>query len=332
MLDWRHAHRSDCTERIRPHRDRVDRRRRHRRDRDRQSTGQRVELARAAGFVRRIGQGDRGGREGCRRDLRRSHVHRRRRHHRIRWRRPAGSRTPRSASCDGGRTDPRDRRDPRHRTRWRTRNCAGCPLSRRSVIGEARPPRGQPRSAPRRRRHPAAPAPDRRAQGTGDDDVGPPHRHRRGTRVGARRRRGRRRPDGTARGRRRVRHEGSRRGLAAAACPRPRRQGRRGEGQHRDVRCVPSLDRPEDPWIPRAGVHHPVRGGGSEPPLRGGHQGRGAALHGVGHRPAVGRAALLVLRRARRQQDPRHRQGHADHRHPIPAACSVRARWVAASR
>ena len=56
------------------------------------------------------------------------------------------------------------------------------------------------------------------------------------------------------------------------------------------------------------------------------------AVHRAGHRPAIGCPALRVLRRAGGEQDPRHRQGHADPRHRDGAACSVPARWAAASR
>ena len=90
----------------------------------------------------------------------------------------------------------------------------------------------------------------------------------------------------------------------------------RGYGQRRAVRRLPGVDRPQDPRVPRPRVHRPVHRGGREPAVRRGHEGRGQLFMELMTGPQSARAALLVLRRASRQQDPRHRQGHTDHRHP----------------
>ncbi len=47
------------------------------------------------------------------------------------------------------------------------------------------------------------------------------------------------------------------------------------KGTDRVFADVPRVDRPQDPWVPGAGVQHPVHRGGREPALRRGHQGRG---------------------------------------------------------
>ena len=281
----------------------------------RQSAGQRAELARPPGPVRRPDAGGRRRRQGDRRDLRRSHVHRRCRHQRVR-RGDAGRQPAAGAGGDGGCPGAGDRRDPRHRARRRARGRAVRPLPGRVVVGEVRPARGEPRPAPRRRRHPAPPPPGRRADGARDDDVGSPHQQHRGARQRSDRRRDGRRPRRTAHRRRRVRQSGGHREPPAEAGPRSRRQGRSGQGRHGAVRQVPPWHRAQVPRLPRSRVQRPVHRGGGQPAVRRGPEGRAEAVHRARHRAAVRRPALRVLRRAGRQQDPRHRQGHADHRHP----------------
>ncbi len=187
-------------------------------------------------------------------------------------------------------------------------------------VGEVRPARGQPRPAPRRGRHAATPPTGRRADGARDDDLRPPHHQHRGARQRADRRRHggrsrRQRPGRPAHRCGGVRPAGRGRGAAVEAGARPRRQGRRCEGRHRTVRQLPPFDRAKVTRFPRPRIQRPVHRGRRQPAVRRGFEGRAEAVHRAGHRSAVGRPALRVLRRARRQQDPRHRQGHADPRH-----------------
>ena len=150
-------------------------------------------------------------RQGDRADLRRPHLHRRRRHLRIRQavhrRQPAGG-----AGGDRELHEAGHRRDPRHGARRRLRGGAGLPLPRRRPLGQARPAGDQARPDPRRRRHAAAAAADRAGGGGGGDPVRDAVPGQAGEGLG-RRRRARRRGQ-TARGRARAsRAHVDRRGL-----------------------------------------------------------------------------------------------------------------------
>ena len=153
--------------------------------------------------------------------------------------------------------------------------------------------------------------------GARDDDLGPPHQQHRGARQRPDRRRHRRWTWPRLPHARRSR---SPTGPSPSSLPLKRVRDRddkvrAGQGRHRTVRQVPPLDRAQVPRLPRPRVQRPVHRGRGQPAVRRGPEGRAEAVRRAGHRAAVGRPALRVLRRAGRQQDPRHRQGHADPRH-----------------
>ena len=106
--------------------------------------------------------------QGHRADLRRPHLHRRRRHHRIRQAAEA-ARPARSAGRDGEFAEADRRRHSRHRARRRPRGRAGMPLSRGHQGSAARPARSEARPVARRRRH-ATPAARGRPGDGGQDD------------------------------------------------------------------------------------------------------------------------------------------------------------------
>ena len=180
------------------------------------------------------------------------------------------------------------------------------------VVGEARPARGEPRSAARRRRHAAAAPGHRRPEGARDDDVGPPHQHRP-------RRSSRGLVDEVVDGDRWPSCETAAIAFAerAVAEDLPLLRVRDRDDKVARRRATPSCS-------PRSAPRSPGRRVASSPPsttsaasrrpanlpFEEGMQGRGATLHGADDRSAVRRAALRVLRRARRRQDPRRRQGH----------------------
>ena len=121
-------------------------------------------------------------------------------------------------------------------------------------------------------------------------------------------------------------------GMVARQGPRPERQGARGPRRRTALRRLQGVDRPQGAWLPGSRVQHPVHRGGRQPAVRRGPEGRAQAVHGADDRPAIGRAALLLLRRASGQQDPRHPEGHAADRHREGRASSAPARWAAGSR
>ena len=112
-------------------------------------------------------------RQGDRADLRGPHLHRRRRHHRVRRR---ARRAPACSTCRTRWRARPSRWSPPSTARrsaagWRSRSAL--PLPRRRAVGALRPAGGEPRPAARRRRHPAPAAHRRRREGAGDDDLRP---------------------------------------------------------------------------------------------------------------------------------------------------------------
>ena len=106
--------------------------------------------------------------QGHRADLRRPHLHCRRRHHRIRQAAEA-ARPGRGADLDGELAEADRGRDPRHRARRRPRSRARLSFPGRGQGSETRPAGSEARPSAGRRRH-AAPAARGRARACGQDD------------------------------------------------------------------------------------------------------------------------------------------------------------------
>ena len=84
-------------------------------------------------------------------------------------------------------------------------------------------------------------------------------------------------------------------------------------GPSGDLREFPQGQRPQVPRLPGPGIQHPLHRGGGEPALRRGADDRAQAVRRGHDRPAVGGAALRLLRRAPGRQDPRRAGRHGDH-------------------
>ena len=123
------------------------------------------------------------------------------------------------------------------------------------------------------------------------------------------------------------------RSLPLEAGPRPRRQGRRGEGRHRTVRRTSAARSPAQvARVPRPRVQHPVHRGGRQPAVRRGPEGRAASCSSnsspARSRPPSATRSSPSGRRTRSPTSPRTRRSSTSRR----AACSAPARWAAASR
>ena len=176
--------------------------------------------------------------QGHRADLRRPHLHCRRRHHRIRQAAEA-ARPARGAGGDGEFAEADRRRHSRHRARRRPRGRAGMPLSRGRQGSAARPARSEARPAARRRRH-AAPA-ARGRPGTGGQDDRQRRSDQRGRSAEERPDRGDRRRSGLRR--RSLCPQGGGREAPAAQAARRRLQARRRQGRYLDLhQCGRSAD------------------------------------------------------------------------------------------
>ena len=238
------------------------------------------------------------------------------------------------AGRHGGRADAGDRGDPRHGARRRARGRAVRPLP-----GGAwrRPSSACPRSTSGCCPAPAAPSACPRLTGVPKAlemmTSGRPHRHRRGARSAASSTKW-----STA--------------ISTSCARRPSPSPRRAVAEDLPLARVRDRDdkvadaRGDDQLFAdfRASIARKTRGflapeynircieAAANLPFDEGLQVERQAVRGADDRPPVGRPALLLLRRAGRQQDPRRRQGHADARHPARPACSAPARWAAASR
>ena len=185
-------------------------------------------------------------RQGDRPHLRRAHLHRRRRHFRIRQ---AARRalSPGRARYDRERLEAGRRRHPRHGARRRLRGGADRPLPHRRPFREMRPAGNQARPPSRRRRHAAAAAARRRREGARRHSVRRAVRRARGEGMGRRRRT--RRGRQTARVRARLRPAADRRQGAAEEGARPLRQARACPRSSGDLRGDPQGERAKVPRL-----------------------------------------------------------------------------------
>ena len=249
--------------------------------------------------ARRAGRGDRGGRAA----VRGTHLHRRRRHRRVRCPAaraglPFGVCADRRAAEAGDRGGARQRawRWPRDRARLSLPDCRPTRAARLS--------RNQPRHRPGRGRHPAPAARRGRAQCAPDVPVGRAGHRRGGARYGPRRRRERRRPESRRPALRRTLP-----GRKARPLPRQRIRHRPGPGHGRvaERRAGPGRRRYVRPGGSPHG--HRRRGSRSRPALSARYRARDRDQRGLASNGRIGRPAPPVLRRTGNGENPGDRTG-----------------------
>ena len=195
------------------------------------------------------------------------------------------------------------RRDPRNGARWRVRGRADGALPHRRSVGEMRPAGNQARPHPRRRRHAAPAAADRRREGARRHPVRHALRRARGQGMGRRRRA--RRGREIARIRACLRPPADRREGAAAQSARPLRQARARARPSRNFRGHPQGQREKIPRLRGLGEGDPIGQERRRATVRRGNPERARDVHGAPCRPrSPRRSGMCSSPSGRRRRSP----------------------------